>query len=64
VPVYEYECSSCGEKTQRLQRVGEDSSGRMCLTCGDGMLKKIFSAFGTAFGDAGSCVTPERSRYR
>lgn len=63
MPVYEYECSRCGEKTQRLQRVGEDASGRVCLTCGDGMLKKIFSPFGTILGEAG-CITPPRSRHR
>jgi len=64
VPVYEYECSNCGEKTQRLQRVGEDSSGKRCLTCRDGLLKKVFSTFGTTMGNAGACSPPERSRFR
>lgn len=45
MPVYEYECDNCREKTQRLQKIGEDSSGDRCLTCGDGRLEKVISSF-------------------
>jgi putative FmdB family regulatory protein len=64
VPVYEYQCTSCGEKSQRLQKLGEDSSGSKCLTCGDGILKKTFSPFGTAGSSDVSCADEHRSRFR
>ena len=64
MPVYEYECSSCGDKTQRLQRVGEDSSGNRCLMCGRGSLKKVFSPLGMAGREFGSCAPSEQNRYR
>jgi putative FmdB family regulatory protein len=64
VPIYEYECSSCGERSQRLQHVGEDSSGRRCLNCGEGVIRKVLSVFGTPGKDAGVCDTGERGRYR
>ena len=47
MPVYEYLCAACGERTQRLQEVGEDSSGRKCLSCEKGLIRKVFSVFGT-----------------
>lgn len=45
MPVYEYQCSNCGERTQRLQKYGEDSSGSRCLSCPDGVLSKVYSPF-------------------
>ncbi len=47
MPIYEYVCSSCGEKSQRLQKPGEDSTGSRCLTCKNGELKKVLSGFST-----------------
>ena len=64
MPVYEYECTNFGEKSQRLQKLGEDSSGSKCLTCGDGILKKTISPFGTAGSGDGSCGDERRSRFR
>ncbi len=65
MPVYEYQCSNCGEKTQRLQEVGEDSSGKTCLSCGKGEIKKIFSVFGTPGGIISDrCSTDTRPGYR
>lgn len=54
MPVYEYRCEECGKKTEYLQRVGEDSSGKKCPYCGKGVLKKAFSIFGTG-GGGSSC---------
>jgi putative FmdB family regulatory protein len=62
VPVYEYECVNCGEKTQRLQKAGEDSSGSRCLTCGMGILRKVFSPFAGGWRETGSCDSG-RSRF-
>lgn len=59
MPIYEYQCTECGKKSQRLQPVGEDSSGESCESCGEGVLKKVFSLFATrdaGTGDIGSCT--------
>lgn len=64
MPIYEYECSDCGERSQRLQRTGEDSSGRRCLTCGNGTLKKVPSVFGTQGSGSNACDIQRRSRSR
>ena len=64
MPVYEYQCNQCGEKTQRLQGVGEDSSGERCPSCDKGVIKKIFSLFSTTQkGPAGSCGAGDSSRF-
>lgn len=67
MPIYEYECTECGERTQRLQGVGQDSTGEKCESCGKGKLKKVFSMFATK--DAGhgttasSCSTGSSSPF-
>jgi putative FmdB family regulatory protein len=65
MPVYEYLCSECGERTHRLQEIGEDSSGKRCLSCRTGIIKKTFSVFGTptVMRDQ-SCVPDTGSRFR
>jgi len=57
MPIYEYRCDGCGEKSQRLQKISEDASGEMCPSCGKGVLKKTFSLFGTRIaGGSDSCA--------
>jgi putative FmdB family regulatory protein len=64
LPIYEYECMRCGERTQRLQTLGEDSSGKMCLTCRAGVIRKVFSIFMSPGSAAGQCRPPEAGRFR
>lgn len=65
MPVYEYQCNACGERTQRLQEVGEDSSGRKCLSCEKGVIRKVFSVFGTLGNTSThSCSTQPARRSR
>ena len=66
MPVYEYQCTVCGERTQRLQEVGEDSTGRTCRTCCKGVIKKAFSVFGTPGGNRStrSCSPNPESGFR
>lgn len=63
MPVYEYECTKCGERTQRLQDIGEDASGTRCLSCGRGSIKKVFSVFGTPGTVQQSCSTKAPDRF-
>lgn len=55
MPIYEYDCDSCGKRTEAIQRVGERPL-RICPRCG-GKLKKAFSAPAVHFKGSGWYVT-------
>ena len=64
MPVYEYQCTTCGERTQRLQEMGEDSTGRRCLSCDNGTIRKVFSVFGIPGSvTTDSCAPGGESRF-
>ena len=42
MPIYEYRCRNCGEKTEVLVRTGGPTAN--CPTCGSPLLEKLFSA--------------------
>lgn len=65
VPIYEYRCTECGDKTERLESLGHDSSGEKCPSCRAGDIKKVFSLFGTGqSGSSDSCAPPGSSRFK
>lgn len=43
MPIYEYECKSCGHVLDALQKVSDDPLVH-CPTCGEAALKKLLSA--------------------
>jgi putative FmdB family regulatory protein len=51
VPLYEYVCASCGERSEVLQRLGEEPL-RVCPTC-SGALRKLTSAPAFKFKGSG-----------
>jgi len=55
MPIYEYDCQSCGKRTEMIQQVGERST-RICPRCG-GKLKKAFSAPSIKFKGSGFYIT-------
>ena len=55
MPLYEYECQSCGRRTETLQRMDE-APLTVCPDCG-GPLKKLISAPGIHFKGSGWYVT-------
>src|SRR5262245_46252860 len=55
MPIYEYICEKCGEKTEVIQRVGE-APLRVCPHC-SGRLKKAVSAPAIQFKGSGWYVT-------
>jgi putative FmdB family regulatory protein len=55
MPIYEYECRSCGKRTELLQRMG-DPPLAACPDCG-GEVKKLFSAPAVQFKGTGWYVT-------
>ncbi|HEY9420592.1 MAG TPA: FmdB family zinc ribbon protein [Thermoanaerobaculia bacterium] len=55
MPIYEYECRSCGKRTEILQRMDEAPLAA-CPQCG-GEVKKLFSAPAVQFKGSGWYVT-------
>ncbi len=55
MPIYEYECSECGQRTELLQRFG-DPPLASCPQCG-GAVHKLFSAPAVQFKGSGWYVT-------
>ncbi len=55
MPIYEYQCQSCGKKTEVLQRM-DDAPLAACPQCG-GEVKKLFSAPAVQFKGSGWYAT-------
>ncbi len=55
MPLYEYECTECGHRTELLQRHG-DPPLEKCRQCG-GAVRKLFSAPAVQFKGTGWYVT-------
>jgi len=55
MPLYEYECESCGDRIEVLQRVGAPPIG-VCETCG-GEMRRLLSAPAFQFKGTGWYVT-------
>lgn len=45
MPIYEYQCTACKEKTEKLQKVSDEPLVH-CDACGQDALKKLVSAAG------------------
>lgn len=55
MPIYEYQCQQCEERTEVMQRISDDPLTR-CESCG-GDLKKLISAPAFQFKGSGWYVT-------
>ena len=47
MPVYEYQCTECGERFEVRQAIGADGSSLSCPKCQAGNPRKLFSSFST-----------------
>ncbi|HNV01804.1 MAG TPA: zinc ribbon domain-containing protein [Vicinamibacterales bacterium] len=56
MPLYEYECASCGERFERILRVADPPVDR-CPLCGEGPVTKLVSAPAVHFKGSGWYVT-------
>ncbi len=55
MPLYEYECQECGERTEVVQKFSDDPLS-ICSSCG-GALKKLVSAPAIQFKGSGFYLT-------
>jgi putative FmdB family regulatory protein len=60
MPVYEYACTSCGERTEAKQSF-DDPPLDVCPHCG-GKLRKLYSPVGVVFKGSGFYSTDARSK--
>ncbi len=58
MPIYEYACTSCGERTEAKQRFS-DPPLEVCPVCG-GRLRKLYSPVGIVFKGTGFYSTDAR----
>jgi len=56
MPIYEYQCSSCGQKKEALQKLS-DAPLKDCPACGKPTLTKLISAAGFQLKGSGWYVT-------
>jgi len=56
MPVYEYECSKCGEKFELRRNIADKDSDISCPKCGAKAPKRVLSLFSTT-SFSGSCTT-------
>ena len=59
MPTYEYECQTCHERVEAVQKFS-DAPLRVCDACG-GNLRKVFSGVGIVFKGAGFYKTDSRA---
>jgi putative FmdB family regulatory protein len=52
MPIYEYQCGSCGHELEKLQRMSDDPL-RDCPDCGEEELRRLVSAAGFRLKGAG-----------
>jgi len=62
MPIYEYQCERCGERTEALQKVS-DPPLTSCPSCG-GPLRKLLSAPAVQFKGSGWYVTDYAGKGR
>jgi len=55
MPIYEYECPSCGERFELRRSMADSDSEISCPKCGAEHPRRVFSAFATAFSSR-SCT--------
>lgn len=60
MPIYEYECQSCGYKKEALQKISDEPLVD-CPECGKPSLKKMISAAGFRLKGAGWYETDFKS---
>lgn len=56
MPIYEYECSACGEKFELRRSIADSDSDIKCPACGTVNPRRTISVF-SAGTSGGSCAT-------
>jgi len=57
MPIYEYECISCGERFELLRSISSGDTNIICPKCESKNVKKVISTFAT-FASPSSTAVP------
>lgn len=60
MPIYEYQCGSCGSKNEHLQKLGDEPI-QNCPECGSNTYTKLISAAGFQLKGSGWYATDFKS---
>ena len=55
MPIYEYECSNCGEKFELFERIYDANHKAKCPKCRDSKLRRVLSTFVNNISSGQSC---------
>ena len=58
MPIYEYECSECGERFEFRRNMSDDDGEIRCPKCGVEEVGRVFSVFAAGF--SGNACAPSR----
>ena len=56
MPMYEYECQSCGEKFELRRSFSDSDEEIKCLKCGEQKVKRAISVFASSGGLGLGCA--------
>ena len=56
MPIYEYQCTRCGEKFESLRNINSDDSELKCPKCGAEHPQRVISMFTTSGSSGGTCA--------
>jgi putative FmdB family regulatory protein len=56
MPIYEYECTACGQKFEKRRGISDSDSELKCPGCGAEKPRRVFSVFST--GSSGGACAP------
>jgi putative FmdB family regulatory protein len=59
MPVYEYECKSCGKRFEKMQPFTAEPLTE-CVNCGQGPIRRVFQPVGVIFKGSGWYITDSR----
>lgn len=59
MPVYEYECKSCGKRFDKMQPFTAEPLTE-CVNCGQGPIRRVFQPVGVIFKGSGWYITDSR----
>jgi len=55
MPIYEYECTSCGERFELRRSIADSDSEIKCPKCGAKHPRRVFSVFARGYSN-GACA--------
>lgn len=61
MPTYEYECTKCGHRFERIQNIN-DKPLETCFHCSEKTLKKLFHTSGIIFKGSGFYTTDYKKK--